>query len=124
MNELSTDKQILIEQRITNEAKSTVVAYLLWFFLGWFGGHRFYLGKTGSAIAQLLLTIVGFLTIALIVGILPLAIVGIWLLVDACTIPGMINRQRGELRDRLTSDAKILTPSSAPAGQTPPPAPL
>ncbi|WP_342621698.1 NINE protein, partial [Pseudomonas aeruginosa] len=24
-------------------------AYLLWFFLGGFGAHRFYLGKTGTA---------------------------------------------------------------------------
>ena len=31
---ISTQEQILIEQRVTNEAKSIGVAYLLWFFLG------------------------------------------------------------------------------------------
>lgn len=30
--------------------KSKLVAYLLWFFLGVFGVHRFYLGKIGSGI--------------------------------------------------------------------------
>lgn len=27
--------------------KKTSVAYLLWFFFGGVGGHKFYLGKTG-----------------------------------------------------------------------------
>jgi TM2 domain-containing membrane protein YozV len=29
-------------------------AYFLWFFLGFFSAHRFYLGKTGSAILYLI----------------------------------------------------------------------
>ncbi len=57
---VSTEQQILIEQRVTNEAKSIGASYLLWFFLGYLGGHRFYLGRKGSAIAILLLTIIGF----------------------------------------------------------------
>jgi hypothetical protein len=34
--------------------KSVGVAYVLWFFLGLFGGHRFYIGKIGTAILYLL----------------------------------------------------------------------
>ena len=34
--------------------KSKGVAYLLWFFLGGFSAHRFYLGKVGSGILYLL----------------------------------------------------------------------
>ena len=34
--------------------KSKVTAYLLWFFLGIFSAHRFYLKKYGSAIFYLL----------------------------------------------------------------------
>ena len=41
---LTTQQHMLIEQRITNDAKSPVVAYLLLIFLGFFGAHRFYLG--------------------------------------------------------------------------------
>jgi TM2 domain-containing membrane protein YozV len=37
--------------------KSRLAASLFAFFLGAFGAHRFYAGKTGSAIAQLLLTL-------------------------------------------------------------------
>ena len=35
------------------ESKEVVVAYLLWFFLGLFGGHRFYLGHVGLGILYL-----------------------------------------------------------------------
>lgn len=33
--------------------KSKGIAYLLWFFLGWLGVHRFYLGKIGTGILYL-----------------------------------------------------------------------
>ena len=33
--------------------KSKGVAYLLWFFLGFFGAHKFYLGKVGMGILYL-----------------------------------------------------------------------
>lgn len=33
--------------------KSKGVAYLLWFFLGWAGGHKFYLGKIGMGVLYL-----------------------------------------------------------------------
>ena len=70
----SLQAEMLIEQKVANAQKSTGVAYLLWFFLGGFGGHRFYLGKTGTAVAQLIITIVGFFTL------IPLVVTGIWLL--------------------------------------------
>lgn len=34
--------------------KSKGIAYMLWFFLGGFSAHRFYLGKIGSGIFYLL----------------------------------------------------------------------
>ena len=34
--------------------KSKLIAYLLWFFLGWAGIHRFYVGKVVSGILYLL----------------------------------------------------------------------
>jgi TM2 domain-containing membrane protein YozV len=100
---LSTQEQILIEQRITNEAKSATIAYVLWFFAGGLGGHRFYLGHTGSAVAMLVLTILGVLTLVIFVGFLLLAIVAIWVLVDAFLIPGMVDRHRDTVRLNLTN---------------------
>jgi TM2 domain-containing membrane protein YozV len=77
--------------------KSGVVAYLLWFFVGMFGGHRFYLGSTGPAIAQLVITIVSILLTFVLVGIFGLIGVGIWVLIDAFLIPGMLQRYNSKL---------------------------
>ena len=43
------------------DAKSKLVAGLLAIFLGTFGVHNFYLGYTGKAVTQLVLSIVGIL---------------------------------------------------------------
>ena len=82
--------------------KSAGVAYLLWFFLGATGAHRFYLGQTGTAVAQLLLFIFGWLTIWVGVGLVLLLPLGIWVLVDAFLIPSIAREQNMRLADRLT----------------------
>ena len=46
---LSVEQQMLIEARIANEKKSTLAAYLLWFFLGSLSAHCFYLGNLSFA---------------------------------------------------------------------------
>ncbi|WP_374301588.1 TM2 domain-containing protein [Paracoccus sp. (in: a-proteobacteria)] len=102
---LDVQKQILIEQRIQNDVKSPVVAYLLLIFLGMFGAHRFYLGKTGTAITMLILTILGIATAILAVGFVLLLAVGIWTFVDIFLIPGMIREEKEQMRQRLTMDA-------------------
>lgn len=104
---LTTQEQILIEQRVANEAKSTGAAYLLWFFLGGFGGHRFYLGRTGSAVAMLLLTLIGAVTLIVGVGIVILLGTGVWILVDAFLIPGMVQQQKDDVRQQLTQNALV-----------------
>lgn len=102
---LSTQHQMLIEQRVTNDAKSTGAAYLIWLFLGGLGGHRFYLGRPGSAVVQLLLSIVGWATLVLGVGIFLLMVLGLWLIVDAFLIPGMIQAHKDKVRQQLTMSA-------------------
>ncbi|MCJ8140693.1 TM2 domain-containing protein [Falsirhodobacter halotolerans] len=96
---LDTQQQILIEQRVTNQAKSTGASYLLWFFLGTFGVHRFYLGRPGTGFAMLALMLLGVLTF----GITSL-IVLVWWVVDLFLIPGMIAGDKDRLRARLTAE--------------------
>ena len=75
-------------------AKSKIAAGLFFFFLGSLGVHNFYLGFTGKAVAQLLITVLscGFLS----------PISAIWALVEGIMIfSGSINKDANgdSLRD-------------------------
>lgn len=102
---LSTQQQILIEQRVTNEAKSIGAAYLMWFFLGTLGGHNFYLGQKAAGLAKLALFVLGWLMLAHGVGLILLIVDGLWVLVDAFLIPGMVQRHKDKVRRELTATA-------------------
>jgi TM2 domain-containing membrane protein YozV len=80
---------------MATSSKSGVVALLLCIFLGPLGVHRFYAGKTGTGIAQLL-TLGGF---------------GFWALYDLIMIA------IGKFTD---SDGRVMALSSAPSGSTGP----
>lgn len=84
---MNTAQLSLVEQRVTNDGPSIVVAYLFWLFLGLVSAHRFYLGRPGTAVLQIAsyLILVGF----------------IWLLIDAFLIPSMIRQKQEEIRERV-----------------------
>lgn len=62
-------------------AKSKVAAGLFGIFLGYLGVHNFYLGYTGKAVTQLLLTLLGWI----VFGLGPIA-ASIWGLVEGIMI--------------------------------------
>jgi len=64
---------MVLETEVKNRGKDMVVGYLLWWFLGLFGAHRFYMGRTGSAIAMLVLSIT-------LIGMIA---TWVWMIVDA-----------------------------------------
>jgi TM2 domain-containing membrane protein YozV len=111
---LTTQEQILIEQRVANEAKSVGAAYLLWFFLGGAGAHRFYLGQKSSGFAMLGLLVVGIITTPIVIGSVLLVTLAIWAIVDAFLIPGLVQKQKDETRRRLTADAQISSVADIP----------
>lgn len=84
------------------QKKSIGVAYLLWFFVGYLGGHRFYVGKTGTAIIQLITSIVGACTAMIGVGLFVIGLVGIWILIDAFLLPGIVRSHNVQLASRLS----------------------
>lgn len=100
---LSADAQALMSFEANK--KSMGVSYLLWFFLGAFGGHRFYLGRTGSAVAMLLMGIFGWLTIWVVIGFFLLIPLTVWWLVDAFLIPEIVRNHNNALMARLNTSA-------------------
>jgi TM2 domain-containing membrane protein YozV len=86
---LSQDTRVLLLYEANK--KTALVAYLLWFFLGLFGAHNFYLERTGVAVTQLILSLT-------LVG---MVITIIWVIVDAFLIPGWVRRQNNLLATQL-----------------------
>lgn len=62
--------------------KQMIAAALLAFFLGPWGAHNFYLGYTNRAVTQLVLTLIGFFTSFVLIGIPVMIGVSIWALVE------------------------------------------
>ena len=81
--------------------KSPLVGYLLWFFLGFAGIHRFYLGATGSGIIMLLVFLVSTLLTVVAVGFLGYLVLGLWWLVDGLLIPRLAERYNTRLIQTL-----------------------
>lgn len=107
---LSTAELKYVEHQVDNDAPTTGLAYFLWFFLGVFSAHRFYMGRPGSAVAQILsyFVLIGFA----------------WWIIDAFRMPAMVQERKDQLRGKLIKQLAIQSdlrerlpePSRAPAG--------
>jgi TM2 domain-containing membrane protein YozV len=96
-SQLDARELMLLDMEMKRHGKEMVIAYAFWFFLGVFGAHRFYIGRTGSAVAQLVLSIT-------IVGLI---ITGIWAIIDAFLLYNYVNEHNDEVENRLLNE--ILT---------------
>ena len=83
--------------------KSTGIAYLLLILFGGLGVHRFYLGKSGSGVVMLLLTLLGIVLSFAGIGFVLIAIVLLWMFFDLFLIPGMTREYNNKLVDMLTA---------------------
>jgi TM2 domain-containing membrane protein YozV len=81
--------------------KSAGVAYLLLFFLGGFGAHRFYLGRQGSAVAQIAILWGSIPLMLVFIGFLTIWITPIWLFIDLFLIPQMVSQHNNKLLNGL-----------------------
>jgi len=96
-DQLTNEELLVVNSEVERLQKSTAVAFLLCIFLGTFGAHRYYMGKTGSAIAMTLITV---LTLGM--GTI---ITGIWALVDLFLITGWLREDREQLANNATMAA-------------------
>ncbi|MEC1719129.1 TM2 domain-containing protein [Schinkia azotoformans] len=90
--ELTSQELQMLSSEMEKRQKQVVVTWLLWFFLGSLGGHRYYLGRTGTAIAQTL-TLGGL---------------GIWALIDLFLISGMIRQENEKIEMNIIQDIQLM----------------
>lgn len=116
-----TEKQLsILESEMQKHRKSVGIAYLLWFFFGSLGIHKFYLGDTKKGLLYLVLGIFGWISIftgglaALggsdgggffaIIGMICIVVLGIMLLIDLFTIPGQIRSAQEKAEEQIVND--------------------
>lgn len=97
LSHLTADEKMLVANEVSKNKKDKLTAWLLWWFLGGFGGHRYYFNKTGSAIAMTILTIT-------VVGVV---ITGPWVLIDAFSV----NKWLRENEEQTERDAILRVKS-------------
>lgn len=96
-NQLNAQEKILVDSQVANKAKKSVVAWLLWLFLGAFGAHRFYLKKTGSAVVMLILTLTFFGAV----------ISGPWAIIDAFFIQKWVHQSEEEVEKEAVAQIAV-----------------
>ncbi len=77
--------------------KSILAAYVLWFFLGLFGAHRFYLDEKGTGVGMLIITLASLVLMFVFIGFFTIFITIIWDFVDLFLIPGMTRKCNNDL---------------------------
>ena len=88
-----TEREILIlRQETEDRKKSTIATWILWWCLGIFGGHRFYLGRIGTGIGMLL-TLGGL---------------GVWWIVDAFLISGMLATNKRNVEKEILDEIAAM----------------
>lgn len=81
----------LLQSEYEHRKKSAVVAWLLWLFLGGFGGHRYYMGYIGRGVAMTL-TLGG---------------IGIWALIDAFFIQGGLRKKNQRIEMDIINEISV-----------------
>lgn len=98
-----TSKELLIfNQEVESQKKNQVMAYVIWWFFGFMGGHRYYFGKTGSAVAMTLIfwLLVWFLGLGLVITV-------IWALVDVFMIGDWLKEDQQKTEEKVYNDLML-----------------
>lgn len=90
---LNPSDQLIVNSEIQKKGKNKLVAYLLLLFLGFFGVHRFYIGKIGSGVVMLLLCWTGISIV--------------WAVIDLLWLSGAVDRYNKKIENEATQQLLI-----------------
>ncbi|SMO83358.1 TM2 domain-containing protein [Melghirimyces algeriensis] len=92
--DLTGEQLSMVHSELERRKKSKGVLYLMWFFLGLIGGHRFYLGDIGLGVAMLFF---GWLTF------------GIWPFIDVFFIGSRLEKKTEMLEREIIQGVMVAT---------------
>jgi TctA family transporter len=92
-SELDTNQRLMFDQEFEKKKKSMLAAYLLWFFLGFLGIHKFYLKKTGMGVLYIFTG----------------ALVGIGWLIDAFITANQVHKLNESIAKDTVLEVKMIT---------------
>lgn len=91
--ELTAEQLQMVESEVERRKKDKLIMYLLWFFTGGIGGHRYYLGDIGYAIGMTL-TLGGL---------------GLWTLIDVFLIGKRLEVKTAQLEREVIEKVKAMS---------------
>lgn len=89
--DLSSQDLLVLQTEMDRKRKKKGVAFVLWWFFGIIGGHRYYLGDIGYALGMTF-TLGG---------------IGFWTLIDAFLISGRVDEKNDELERDVIANLSI-----------------
>lgn len=120
---LAPEQQRAIAKEYRRRAEHDTTAFLLCFFAGILGAHRFYLRQFGSGLLHLLLTVAAIAVVAgglalsidpvvLAVVAIPLLLIGlVWAIIDLFRIDDVVYQRNLKLAEDLIARAMLTDPS-------------
>ncbi|MBP1971377.1 hypothetical protein J2Z83_003516 [Virgibacillus natechei] len=90
--DLNAEQLSMVDAEVERRGKNKAIMYVLWFFTGGIGGHRYYLGDIGYAIGMTL-TLGGF---------------GLWTLIDLFIIGKRLETKTALLEREVIEKVKIM----------------
>lgn len=95
--DLSPQQMQMVEMEYRDKKKDKTIMIVLWLFFAGLGGHRFYMGDKGYAVAMLFL---GWLTFL------------IWPLIDIVFALRRLDDINEQTQKRLIMEVKVLAPKN------------
>lgn len=90
---------------------SIEASYLLWYGVGYLGAHHFYLDRIRWAVLYAALFVTGFLTIPYKIGLVFLAILAVFLIVDFIRLPKIVRHKNSSNKKCQNQKETVATPA-------------